>query len=88
MGGSTVTLRAIHLFRMLGFSKFEVYGFDSCIIGQHHAYEQKENDDEQVIDVVKVEILSSNDRYVKIPKLADPHNLLREDTDSSADTLK
>ncbi len=52
MGGSTVTLRAIHLFRMLGFSKFEVYGFDSCIIGQHHAYEQKENDDEQVIDVV------------------------------------
>jgi hypothetical protein len=52
MGGSTVTLRAIHLFRMLGFSKFEVYGFDSCIIGQHHAYEQKENDGEQVIDVV------------------------------------
>ena len=52
MGGSTVTLRAIHLFRMLGFSKFEVYGFDSCIIGQHHAYEQKENDDEQVIDVI------------------------------------
>ena len=52
MGGSTVTLRAIHLFRMLGFSKFEVYGFDSCIIGQHHAYEQKENDDEQVIDVM------------------------------------
>ena len=52
MGGSTVTLRAIHLFRMLGFSKFEIYGFDSCIIGQHHAYEQKENDDEQVIDVV------------------------------------
>ena len=52
MGGSTVTLRAIHLFRMLGFSKFEVHGFDSCIIGQHHAYEQKENDDEQVIDVI------------------------------------
>ena len=52
MGGSTVTLRAIHLFRMLGFSKFEVYGFDSCIIGHHHAYEQQENDDEQVIDVV------------------------------------
>ena len=52
MGGSTVTLRAIHLFRMLGFSKFEVYGFDSCIIGQHHAYDQKENDDEQVMDVV------------------------------------
>mgnify|MGYP003151624589 FL=1 len=44
--------------------------------------------DDQVIDIIKVEILSSNDRYVKIPKLADPHNLLREDTDSGADTLK
>ena len=44
--------------------------------------------DDQVIDIIKVEILSSNDRYVKIPKLADPHNLLREDTDSSVDTLK
>ena len=44
--------------------------------------------DDQVIDIIKVEILSSNDRYVKIPKLADPHNLLREDTDSEADTLK
>jgi len=44
--------------------------------------------DDQVIDIIKVEILSSNDRYVKIPKLSDPHLLLREDTDSSADTLK
>jgi hypothetical protein len=44
--------------------------------------------DDQVIDVVKVEILSSNDRYVRIPKLVDPHKLLREDTDSSVDTLK
>jgi len=44
--------------------------------------------DDQVIDIIKVEILSSNDRYVKIPKLADQHNLLREDTDSGADTLK
>ncbi len=44
--------------------------------------------DDQVLDIVKVEILSSNDRYVRIPKLADPHKLLREDTDSSVDTLK
>ena len=44
--------------------------------------------DDQVIDIIKVEILSSNDRYVRIPKLVDPHLLLREDTDSSADTLK
>ena len=42
---------------------------------------------DQVIDIVKVEIKDKNDRYVKIPKLVDPHNLLREDTDSAVDTL-
>ena len=42
---------------------------------------------DQVIDITKVEILDTNDRYVRIPKLADPHNLLREDTESSPDTL-
>jgi len=52
MGGSTVALRAIHLLRMIGFHKFEVYGFDSCFIGNHHAYEQKENDEEEVIEVI------------------------------------
>jgi hypothetical protein len=43
--------------------------------------------DDQVIDIIKVEILSSDDRYVMIPKLADSHKLLREDTDSGDDTL-
>ena len=43
--------------------------------------------DDQVIDIIKVEILSSDSRYVKIPKLADPHQLLREDTDGSDDSL-
>jgi len=52
MGGATVALRAVHMLRMLGFCKFEMYGFDSCIMGEHHAYEQPENDDEQVLDVV------------------------------------
>ena len=51
MGGATVALRAVHLLRMLGFHKFEMYGFDSCIIGEHHAYEQPENDGEEVLDV-------------------------------------
>ena len=51
MGGATVALRAVHLLRMLGFHKFEMFGFDSCVIGEHHAYEQPENDDEGVIDV-------------------------------------
>ena len=43
--------------------------------------------DDQVIDIIKVEILSSDDRYVMIPKLADSHKLLRGDTDSGDDTL-
>ena len=34
-----------------------------------------------MIDITKVEILDTNSRYVMIPKLTDPHKLLREDTD-------
>ena len=52
MGGATVALRAVHLLRMLGFPKFEMYGFDSCIMGDHHADEQPENDGEQLLEVV------------------------------------
>jgi len=52
MGGATIALRAVHLLRMLGFHKFEMYGFDSCIMGEHHAYEQPENDGEAVLDVM------------------------------------
>ena len=43
---------------------------------------------DKVIDIKKVEILDSNDRYVMIPKLADPHRLLREDSETGEDTLK
>ena len=44
-GGSTVMLRAIPMMRVLGFKKMEIYGFDSCVVNdEHHAYEQKEND--------------------------------------------
>ena len=43
--------------------------------------------DDQVIDIIKVELLDTNSRYVKIPKLRDPQNLLREDTDGSDDSL-
>jgi len=52
-GGSTVLLRAIPLMRMLGYSKFILYGCDSCVTnGDHHAYEQKENDKEPTFPVV------------------------------------
>jgi len=51
-GGSTVMLRAMTLFRLLGFSKMHMYGFDSCLREEkHHAYEQRENDDKQELTV-------------------------------------
>jgi hypothetical protein len=51
-GGSTVLLRAIPLFRMLGFKRFHIFGCDSCLDGDvHHAYEQKENDGQLVVPV-------------------------------------
>ena len=41
----------------------------------------------KMIDIVKVEIKDTNDRYVKIPKLVDPHKLLRGDTDEGGGSL-
>ena len=42
---------------------------------------------DNVFDITKVEIKDTNDRYVMIPKLTDPHKLLREDTESADDSL-
>jgi hypothetical protein len=39
---------------------------------------------DDVIDIKRVEIKDTNDRYVMIPKLADPHKILRGDTDDTA----
>ena len=51
-GGSTVLLRAIPLFRMLGFKRFHLFGCDSCLEeNKHHAYKQTENDGQLVIPV-------------------------------------
>lgn len=51
-GGSTVLLRAIPLFRLLGFKKFHLYGCDSCFVGnKHHSYSQPENDGDVVFPV-------------------------------------
>ena len=41
-----------------------------------------------VLSIERVEILDTNDRYIMIPKLSDPHKLLRADTDASNDALK
>ena len=43
---------------------------------------------EKVMSIERVEILDTNDRYILIPKLSDPHKLLRADTDASNDALK
>jgi len=43
--------------------------------------------DDKMIDIDKVEILDSNDRYVMIPKLTDSHKLLRGDTDEASESL-
>ena len=42
--------------------------------------------EDEVIDIQRVEILDTNDRYVMIPKLTDPHKILREDTDANTAT--
>ena len=43
--GSTLTVRAIRLFNILGYKNFHVFGFDSCYMGdEHHAYEQPDAD--------------------------------------------
>jgi hypothetical protein len=52
-GGSTVMLRGLSLLVMLGFRKFHIWGFDSCLMdGKHHAYSQPENDTEKVMDIL------------------------------------
>lgn len=53
-GGSTVMLRSLRLFSLLGFTEFDLYGCDSCYQGGvHHAYAQAENDGEsgQIVEV-------------------------------------
>jgi len=42
---------------------------------------------DDVIEVDRVEIKDTNDRYIMIPKLTDPHKLLRDDTDEEASSL-
>ena len=37
----------------------------------------------EMIQIDRVEIKDTNNRYVMIPKLADPHKLLRSDTDDN-----
>jgi hypothetical protein len=44
-GGTTVAMRALHLLRALGYIRMDLFGIDSCYLGDaHHAYAQPEND--------------------------------------------
>ena len=52
LGGTSVGTRALWLLYVLGMRKIACYGIDSCLIGgEHHAYEQPENDGAQVCRV-------------------------------------
>jgi hypothetical protein len=51
-GGSTVVGRALVVLAMLGFRNIEVFGWDSCLIGdEHHAYDQPENDGQHAVEI-------------------------------------
>ena len=39
-----------------------------------------------VMSIERVEILDTNNRYIMIPKLSDPHKILRADTDNTEDS--
>lgn len=50
--GTTVSIRAISVFRMLGWMWFDVFGLDSCWLDNaHHSYAQPENNKDQRIPV-------------------------------------
>ena len=42
---------------------------------------------DDIIDIVRVEIKDTNNRYVMIPKLSNPSTLLRADSDETSDSL-
>ena len=42
---------------------------------------------EKVLSIERVEILDTNNRYILVPKLSDPHKILRADTDETDDSL-
>ncbi len=51
-GGVTVCTRALTLLTMCGWSKFHLFGIDSCWMGgAHHAFPQPENDDDEFLTI-------------------------------------
>lgn len=51
-GGNTILLRSLRLFSVLGYHRFDVFGFDSCMYdGSHHAYEQPKADGDKAVKI-------------------------------------
>ena len=51
-GGTTVTIKALSLMRLLGFQFYDIYGFDSCWEGElHHGFAQPMNDKDKLAKV-------------------------------------
>lgn len=51
-GGVTVATRALWMFRVLGYSRFHLFGIDCCWLdGQHHAFPQVENERERRVAI-------------------------------------
>ena len=69
-GGSTVGMRAISIGYILGFRNIHLYGFDGCMKESHHAYPQKENDDEPVKKIT----YQGKDFYMTEWQCAQAHN--------------
>ncbi len=59
--GSTITMRAVRMFSILGYGKYHLFGFDSCMMGdRHHAYEQQSADHFRVAEIM------CNDRAFRV----------------------
>lgn len=51
-GGTTVVMRGLCLLRTLGYLRFDLFGVDSCLMGdQAHAFAQPENDGDKIVTV-------------------------------------
>lgn len=51
-GGSTVGLKSLPLLAAIGYDKFDLYGYDSCLVdGEHHATRQEWNDGQEVHEI-------------------------------------
>lgn len=52
-GGTTVAMRSLVLLRMLGFNRIDMFGVDSCCLGdKHHAFPQEQNNKDTIFSYI------------------------------------